>query len=332
MGWFTKAFKEGVANFAMFGRTRRRSVTTASTAEKRQGVGAGDRDKDESGSREEEHSLTSPRFSSMQGSPLGLGVTRAALHGGSCGGKAGAGLGLDAKVNGFSEPLSRSQEYRESGGSKVRSSDAADVLSSACGHGAASTANGATLKEAVALREQVELHSMLSAREEASYLPLYPPGDPFLMCNAARAGTPVPGQSLTREARGEPELCYVAAGSVVGVTGAKGPEVEINMAVEGTPSPSVTDGLVAVQGVDGGRGGRCSASAVKDSQVSHDKAKLAPRPLEASEMSKQHSSGRGVVLVRVPHQHFLRMPLTPCMISDHTMSAYRYGLAGLKER
>ncbi|CAM9163284.1 unnamed protein product [Scytosiphon promiscuus] len=40
----------------------------------------------------------------------------------------------------------------------------------------------------------------------------------------------------------------------------------------------------------------------------------------------------GVVLVRVPHEHFLRMPLSPSMLEDHSMSSYQRALAGLSKK
>lgn len=43
-------------------------------------------------------------------------------------------------------------------------------------------------------------------------------------------------------------------------------------------------------------------------------------------------SENNMLLMRVPHQHFLRMALSPNMLEDHTMSAYQRALQGLRKR
>ena len=86
------------------------------------------------------------------------------------------------------------------------------------------------------------LHESYIARPEPSLLPLYPPGDPFLVCN---------------------------------------------------------------HGNHGGAGGTA--------------ARRSPLAVE----------GSSAWLVRVPHEHFLRMPLSPSMLEDHSMSSYQRALAGL---
>lgn len=188
---------------------------------------------------------------------------------------------------------------------------------------------------AISIQKGVELHNMLSAREEPSYLPLYPPGDPFLMCNAARAGASVSKDMINRVRPSDSSVFHGANGDSAGVHGAARscgdePTSQSSCTVQ-TKTWSIEYAIPAVPSVERERLGELATAAAEDSIPSQGKGECVQGARVDTKMTGENAS-RGVVLVRVPHQHFLRMPLTPSMISDHLMSAYRYGLAGLKER
>lgn len=184
----------------------------------------------------------------------------------------------------------------------------------------------------------LDLHKIFSAREEPSLLPLYPPGNPFLICNvvrgvgcesrndAAAAQRFVDNNNRTGGSGGGGH----ANGASVSDTLDHGFQVD-NYEIE----PGGRRNIAGATGSAVVDGSTTAAYSSNDANNQH-LVPAANRPrstvTESSNSQQRSLSGGGVVLVRVPHQHFLRMPLSPSMISDHTMDSYRYGLAGLKER
>lgn len=151
----------------------------------------------------------------------------------------------------------------------ARGSESASTIEAAPGQGAAALSEGPGRVGNDDDRLRC-LHESYSARPEPSLLPLYPPGNPFLLCNGSSNGSTA-GKD----------------GSKGGSGGGSGDDI-------GYPVSESVSNSSADDGVGDGK--------------------------------------NGVVLVRVPHEHFLRMPLSPSMLEDHSMKSYQRALAGLSEK
>lgn len=197
------------------------------------------------------------------------------------------------------------------------------------------------------LQEPLDLHELFLSREETTLLPLYPPGDPLLICNASRHKVAVVESSDVREQNGDGH----PGGIVV--------RVELDRESVGVESVCAeVDGGFGADTVDDARetgkiipnaeraatSARCDEGNTSRSPGSGDEEVNGRAAGEmgiavdevqgwAGPKKRRHlSADDDIVLVRVPHMHFLRMPVSPSMISDHTMRSYRHGLAGVKKR
>ncbi|CBJ26861.1 conserved unknown protein [Ectocarpus siliculosus] len=74
--------------------------------------------------------------------------------------------------------------------------------------------------------------------------------------------------------------------------------------------------------------GSCSEERDGSGQASGDTQQMVTTTTGASAAAAAAGED-GVVLMRVPHEHFLRMPLSPTMLEDHSILSYRKALAGL---
>lgn len=152
------------------------------------------------------------------------------------------------------------------------------------------------------------LHEAYIARPEPSLLPLYPPGDSFLL----RSDGDHDGFAAARGG----EVSGGGGGGDIGVPDEQGglgtgQSIEASVSRSATSSRSASSAAAAPASAhrDGGRADSNARGA----------ATPAPRAVE----------GSGAVLVRVPHEHFLRMPLSPSMLEHHSISSYQRALEGL---
>lgn len=185
------------------------------------------------------------------------------------------------------------------------------------------------------------LHNMYSAKEEPSSLPLYPPGDAFLMCNASRDNRVASREGLG--AKGATEYQEF-------ISSMKGDEESKSRGDDATNSrkrPTTNDGDIVDQNLDGaagayrgnstlegvGSGERLSSRSAGVEAKARQGLGLGQATEEGQKIMRDNSNDlSGMVLVRVPHHHFLRITLSPTMIKDHNMSSYKRALAGLKEK
>ena len=150
------------------------------------------------------------------------------------------------------------------------------------------------------------LHESLLAKREPSLLPLYPPGDAFLVCNSSHnrdgGGVSSSGSSILKSATGLNDV-----GDHSGVDGGE---------------------IVSSNGrVCDGSSGLGSPSKAPSSTLSV----AAGRRAHEGE-GQESPSEEGLRVVRVSQLHFLRMNLSPSMVADHTITSYQGILARLKQR
>ncbi|CAB1116291.1 unnamed protein product [Ectocarpus sp. CCAP 1310/34] len=152
------------------------------------------------------------------------------------------------------------------------------------------------------------LHETFSARPEPSLLPLYPPGDAFLVCSRSSSSS---STTTTISAEG---------GSVSRARG-DGDGIEADVS---EPTLTAASDAVAAATTDSSSSKECKGSG----QASGDAQQIGTTTTGASAAAAAAGED-GVVLMRVPHEHFLRMPLSPTMLEDHSILSYRKALAGL---
>lgn len=279
-------------------------------------------------------------------------------------------------------------------------SSLSDKENAAAGRGM-SPAVTATAGEAASRedRSEKDLHELFSARAEPMLLPLYPPGDPFLMCNLSKVKLDKPTSSsradgtAAREAgMGEPakeiedvstslkeqvvhsnkrnsaamgiedavstvdKRVGVGVGNVgktenVDSSGNNGSTTRVPAG--GVLLPRATATTVDIEAEKMTQGDtseempyarrsknvviedcRAGGSGVEDTDgiaaggASGDSC--GPAEIGEDLRSEDRDDRKEILVVRVPHQHFLRMPVSPSMIEDHFISSYRHGLAGVK--
>eukprot|EP00903_Cladosiphon_okamuranus_P016280 g15013.t1 len=169
------------------------------------------------------------------------------------------------------------------------------------------------------------LHESYMARPEPSLLPLYPPGDSFLVRNHGSHG----GANAARG--GEMGGGGGDGGNrAPGEQGRAGTEQSTEAAAffSATRSPSSSSPFFTSSPTSSVAA--ASAAATDAGPSSAEQAGgLADNTGGAVARSTRAIEGSGAWLVRVPHEYFLRMPLTPSMLEDHSIASYKRALAGL---
>lgn len=295
-------------------------------------------------------------FSLLKESVKNLGADRAALQrsGGSGGGTGSA-----------------KEEHGEPRAEPCPGSCAADPTLDAEGTKRAVTAASAATARTGGGKGS-DLHELFSAREEPMLLPLYPPGDPFLICNASRVHKSRASSLAHARSAGEATAAIESTsswekrvgdtGSTDIVVGIEGVSVDRTVGSIGVDSSvGSTDGVESTRLTAGTTGAGSARKEVNVATAMQAAAAAAAAAGGAAASQSGHIERKtgavGViqgatadgaqtdvdrpwggtreddefVLVRVPHQHFLRMPVSPSMISDHFTSSYRHGLAGVKK-
>lgn len=261
------------------------------------------------------------------------------------------------------------------------SSDAKNAA--AAGRGMSAAAASATAGEAASRQDRLsenDLHDLFSARAEPTLLPLYPPGDPFLICNVSKVqlnrATPssqADGSTAREAGTGEGarvvEVSTAQGGRVVRSNKGNSAAMGVEGVVSAADEPGVgVDNVGRTVNVDNsstatadievekmtqeGMGaleemsysGGSESVGIEDCSAGKRGGKGAdgtaaggaggdgggPVEVGADLRSEDREDRKEILMVRVPHQHFLRMPVSPSMIEDHFISSYRHGLAGVK--
>ena len=281
-----------------------------------------------------------------------LGVNRAALKSDNLKGSGAAGSGGRDRVDEGDHSLEVPQRAPATaadaalGAASVAEGDATETLTAAAGRDAASVATAAKTESPGKEKKREKstpgrgtaaitaglggtnpgcgggdddrlrfLHESYIARPEPSLLPLYPPGDSFLVCNngsprgdnAARRGEMGGGGGGGDSIRAPVEQGGAWTRQSIGAA--------VSEAATSVP-PSSSSSAAAATAADAPSSAQQAGGLANNTGGT---ATRAPRGVE----------GSTAVLVRVPHEHFLRMPLSPSMLEDHSMSSYQRALAGL---